>query len=369
MLVGWLAQRIDPNTRFDTVWASPRLAPLAWSLAAFLAVCGASIFVSTYPQISQKGFIDKWVEYLLYFVIAADITSRPRVLQRAVTVIGASALCVAVLAISQEITLLSKPWSGEVPAFDYWRMTGPYQNPTDLATYLMVVIPIMMAGMISASGRMRWALGAAVALGLGCLGRTEAMGAWMGFGVGMCLLAVQDRSQRRTAFVVLLVTALLGAGFLYRTGRLRDLGSSHEIGKIDRVVMWQAALGMIRDKPVLGVGVNTFMANYLDYWVGGERQPRYAHNCFLQVAAETGLLGLGAFLAVLGFLFQQIQQGIRMLGEPERRLLIGCAVGLVAFCVQAAVDTNFYALRQAALFWVLAGSSIGLSARAHADSS
>lgn len=132
---------------------------------------------------------------------------------------------------------------------------------------------------------------------------------------------------------------------------------------MDRWMMWQAAIRMIADRPWLGHGVNTFMANYLTYWVGGERQPRYAHNCYLQVAAETGLVGLAAFAWLLAALFFRLVRGLRAsVGRgPEHSLLAGCLAGLVAFAVQAGYDTNFYALRQAALFWVLAGLACGLS--------
>lgn len=89
--------------------------------------------------------------------------------------------------------------------------------------------------------------------------------------------------------------------------------------------------------------------------------PRYAHNCYLQVAAETGLIGLVAFLTFLGILFWHL---IRRAMRSEAQLAIllpGLIGGLLAFVVQAAVDTNFYSLRQAVLFWVLAGVAVGLS--------
>jgi len=125
--------------------------------------------------------------------------------------------------------------------------------------------------------------------------------------------------------------------------------------------MWQAAGGMIKDRPLLGHGINTFMANYLTYWVGGERQPRYAHNCYLQMAAETGALGLVAFLALLWGMGVQVRRGVRTTTSRERFLLLGLATGLLAFVIHAAVDTDFYSLRQAALFWVLAGCAVGVS--------
>ena len=129
--------------------------------------------------------------------------------------------------------------------------------------------------------------------------------------------------------------------------------------------MWQSALRMTWDRPILGQGVNTFMANYLHYWVGGQQQPRYAHNCYLQMAAETGLVGLGTFLWLLWSMVGLWRRAMRWMlsQDPPDFLLMGWTAGLTAFLVQAAVDTNFYSLRQAFLFWTLAGIATGLAAR------
>jgi O-antigen ligase len=135
-------------------------------------------------------------------------------------------------------------------------------------------------------------------------------------------------------------------------------------GLQDRLWMWQAAWKMIQAHPWLGVGLNTFMANYRTYWVGGEWMPRYAHNCYLQVAAETGLIGLAAFLWLLWSMVARWYQAIQRSDPqaPTRMRLIGVSVGLIVFLAQSAIDTNFYALRHAALFWTLAGLSTGLAA-------
>jgi putative inorganic carbon (HCO3(-)) transporter len=103
------------------------------------------------------------------------------------------------------------------------------------------------------------------------------------------------------------------------------------------------------------------MSNYLKYWVGGEQQPRYAHNCYLQVAAETGLVGLAAFLWLLWSLMSQLAKAAFKTSLKEHVILLGCFAGLLAFLIQSAVDTNFYSLRQAALFWVVSGLAIGLA--------
>ena len=360
LFIGWLVARLDPRTRRDSLWLRSSLRPLAFAIMGYLAACALSIVVSSAPWLSLKGFFGKWVEYLLLFVIMADLGHRTGVWKRSLAVLTVSSLLVFMEAMTQ--LRFGRGLLRHYPLMMYGRVTGPYENPIDLATYLMVVLLcLLICPWRNSAGRaLRWAtLGALLWL----IAATDAHGAWLAFCIGLIAMMSVVPSFRRQGFVVLLAALAAAAAALCASGHLKEALSWSEAGKMDRWMMWQAALGMIRDRPWLGHGVNTFMDNYLRYRVGGELWPRYAHNCYLQVAAETGVVGLAWFLGLLGALFTRLSKGLGRL-EPERGLLLlGVFGGLVAFVVQSAYDTNFYAMRQAALFWVLAGLAVGLSER------
>ena len=358
LLIGWLIERLHPATRRASLWWRPSFRPLALAILVYLAICALSIAVSDYPWKSVQGFIGKWLEYVLFGVIVADIGARPGVIRRSLLVVACSSLAVVVEALFQELrgTGLFCGYSLKM----YGRMTGPYENPSDLATYLMTVTPVLLAYGLGRARSIRWLFAALMVLLIGCLGRTESVGAWLGFAAALVVLIVSQPSMRRLGLMIFAALVLVSVFWLAFTGHLGGKLSATNIGKVDRWMMWQAALGMIRDRPLLGHGLNTFMANYLHYWVGGEQLPRYAHNCYLQVAAETGLLGLTAFAALLWRWFARLATGLSALDALTRPLLLGLLAGLVAFALQAAFDTNFYSMRQATLFWVLAGLALGL---------
>ena len=362
MLIGWLIERLHPQTRTKTVWCEPPLRPLLIAMGVFLAMCALSILVSDYPDKSIQGFINKWLEYVLFGVITADIAVRPRVMQRALTCLTASSAMVVVETVSQEV--LGHGLFRGYSLLTYGRVTGPYTNPADLGTYLMVLIPILLTFGMTRHGWYRAGLVLLLLLFIGYLGKTEASGAWVALIVALGAMITQDRRLRRYGIAVMVLLVLAAVLWLSHVGRLGRTISPSDVGTQDRIVMWKSAANMIKDRPLLGHGLNTFMANYLKYWVGGERQPRYAHNCYLQMAAETGLLGLFAFLALLDALFLRWLAGLRLLAGDERIILCGLSAGLLAFAVHAGVDTNFYSLRQVTLFWVLAGLAIGLTERA-----
>ena len=363
LLIAWSVARLHPATRADTVWTSAHLRPLIVSLAGYLAVCALSITVSDYPLQSIRALFSKWLEYLLFFVIVTDVARRPGVARRCVAAMACSAPFVVIEGVAQE--LYGKGVIRGHSSMAYYRMTGPYENPGDLSTYLMVAIPVLFSYYLLSARRRRIVLAVLLLALTLCLGRTETFGAWFGFGIGVGAVFLWNHRMRRYGLILLASVALAGSFFLQRYNRLGELFSPTEVGKVDRIMMWQAAWGMIRDRPILGHGLNTFMANYLDYWVGGERMPRYAHNCYLQVWAETGIVGLLLFVALLGLLFARFVAGLRRIrfdGEPV--LLLGLVAGLLAFVVQAGMDTNFYSLRQAAMFWILSGVALGLIERA-----
>ena len=366
LFVSWLVERLSPRTRTDTIWIRPDVRWLIVFLGGYLVVCALSITVSTAPYLSLRGFIGKWLEYLLFFVVCADVGSRPGVATRSAAVLAISSVFVVIEAVTQELHGKGLFLGHEF--IMYGRATGPYENPIDLATYFMVVLPILLG--YSASRRwpsriLLWGLSLVLII---MFARTDALGAWLALCVGVVAVMSREALFRRYGLLIFVVVLLAAWLCPQSPGYIKEAFSLSRNGIADRWTMWQAAIGMIRDRPILGQGLNTFMDNYLRYRVGGEIWPRYAHNCYLQVAAETGILGAVAFLALLGLLFVRLLSGSHR-GQPaDRVLLAGLAVGLLAFALQAGIDTNFYALRQAALFWILAGLAVGVSARARTAS-
>lgn len=363
MLAGWMLEHAPARWRHSFWRTAPSRTVLA-AVCAYLIVCALSFCVSGFPHLSLRGFIGKTLEYALLYLIAVDVAyTSPAIIVRCGVLISLSAAIVCVDTIAQGVwgtdlllgRLLSK----------YGRITGPYESPSDLGTYLMVVIPIVLYQIFQRRGVWRWMTGGLLATLLTGLVWTETKGAWLGFLAGVVIVIAADRKNRGKLLVGAMGVGLVALVVLVGSGRLSRVSRMAGLGFNDRVVMWQSAWKMIQDRPVLGHGVNTFMANYLEYWVGGERQPRYAHNCYLQLTAETGVLGLAAFvwlLGAIGRIWAKTRQAW-MADGPARALVLGGIAGLVSFLVQAGFDTNFYSLRQVAFFWALAGMVTGLAGR------
>jgi len=86
---------------------------------------------------------------------------------------------------------------------------------------------------------------------------------------------------------------------------------------IERLAHWQAAVRMIQANPWLGVGFGNYEATYPDYklfiW---DNALGHAHNYYLNIFAETGVIGLVAYFALWGTVFVAAWRFVRQAQIP-----------------------------------------------------
>jgi hypothetical protein len=124
-----------------------------------------------------------------------------------------------------------------------------------------------------------------------------------------------------------------------------------------RLAYWRNALRVIASNFLTGIGLSNFEVVYAQYQAPGEPPVKAAHNDYLQIFAETGILGILAFLAFWGYFL--VWGARRILREPqagERWALLGLYTGVLAFLIHSVVDFNFYNPSLAALQVAMAGA-------------
>ncbi|PYQ14547.1 MAG: hypothetical protein DMH00_01445 [Acidobacteria bacterium] len=124
-----------------------------------------------------------------------------------------------------------------------------------------------------------------------------------------------------------------------------------------RLRAWKGVLDMIAANPLTGTGLGTFSLAYPFYKTYGETDIwAQAHNDYLQLFAETGLVGFSLFLGGLIFLLRR--RVLPCLSEPWRRqtpVALGACLGLVTLLLHALVDFNFQIPSNGLLFVLLGG--------------
>ncbi|MBI3616112.1 MAG: glycosyltransferase [Candidatus Omnitrophica bacterium] len=363
LLIAWLLGWSPGIKRgSSSIWSLAAGRTVLTPLLIYIAICAVSVLFSTDPVLSLTGLVGKTLEYILFFLIASDVVDRPLVARRCVRILLGSALVVGLYALLQQIVghdpILNRP-------LVYGRMVGPYRNPNDLATFLLVILIIVAAQIVGNRKRLQMGHCLLGALLIYCLVKTLSRGALVGLVPALFLLFLIFPLPKWLRWTTASAVLLMGALIFLHKGQLTQVLSFSDSGSMERKVMWEAAWRMIQDQPLTGTGLNTFMANYLHYTTGHNQGPAYAHNCFLQIAAETGIMSLAFFLLFLGVLFStywcSLKKTLNLRWAFLRPVLSGLAIALFAFLIQSAFDTNLYSLRQATLFWTLAGVAFGTS--------
>ena len=244
-----------------------------------------------------------WYVGGLLLVLVATAISRARHVRWLVAafVAGATASVLAGLALQEAGLLVPDPENEG-------RLTGGYGDPNDLAAVLLPAI--VLAGSL-ASGRRGAAKAAAAVLATGVLVfglvATESRGGLVAAAVTLLAgLLVAQRRRLRMAALAALVVAIAAAGFAATPTAWERVTSLEDRGN-GRSDLWTVASRMAVDHPVAGVGLANFRVRSREYAraVGPlefaeflTEEPKVVHNVYLELLAETGIVGLGLFLAV-----------------------------------------------------------------------
>jgi O-antigen ligase len=129
-----------------------------------------------------------------------------------------------------------------------------------------------------------------IPLGWHAIFLTGSRGGLIGLAVTILLIAMRSRQQRLLG--LLLIPAFIIAYQWQAGGLMKERAETisdydTETSASSRLEAWSAALNMIVDHPLTGVGLASFGPAFPHY---SEEKPREAHNTFLQITAESGIL-------------------------------------------------------------------------------
>lgn len=302
----------------------------------------------------------KLLALLCYFVAALHLlrdAGRRRKLFITLSILGGS---LALFAIVQKLT-----WNGKLywlrPVSPYVAPFGPYANYNHFAGLMELLWPLPFAYALFArvEAGQRALLLFAVVLMAAALLFSLSRGGMLAFGVQLAaLLWLARRWQRDEQRRLLSAPALVGLSALLIAvlalwigadrllWRFQSLGQgTQEYSVVTRLAYWRAAGELIKDHPILGVGLGAFPAAYPRYGHSSAKLERLeqTHNDYLQVLTDAGLLGGLLLLWFFVVLLRQLQHQWRK--QPywrsqERALWAGGCVALLGIAVHSFLDFN-----------------------------
>jgi len=361
VVLAWLAQMAaQREIRFPH---PPLLLPFLLLLGAMLTSLPGALSL----RAALKEVI-KWGSMLAAYLFVADRVERKHLswLMGAILAAGCGQ---ALLGIYQFLTGQGPEWFLLLGRF--MRAYGTFEQPNPYAGYLGLTLPLAVALTFDLqAGIGRLAALAALLLMTVALAMSWSRGAWLGFVAAMLVMSfVRSRWTARlispksavlagAAMAVLALALVLNSAHLLPpifAQRFAGLSAYFTVpdvttaevteanyALIERLAHWQAAIKMWTDHPWLGVGIGNYAAVYPTYGLPHWPQPLgHAHNYYLNIGAEAGLLGLLFYLIFWLVALAQALRATRNTSGLPRAVALGALGALAHLGVHSLFD-NLY---------------------------
>jgi O-antigen ligase len=328
-------------------------------LLMFFVFMGLSLFNSG-PLLAKslKALLIKWGRYSLLLWAVIDTFQDTRRVVKAAYVFLFSAVLVGFTVFTQKFFgfefLRGKTLGGV-----WLPSTGSFKSQNALAAYLTCIIPIFLSFSLWAGKQIIVKICFLLITAMLMLSSfwTFCRGGLLGLIAGLIfVILVTNYYRLKKVFwplfwtSYLFIVPLIGVVLFFFRSR----------GDSNRFILSRGAWGMIKEHPLLGNGIGTFMDYCIRYT--NNFGAYYAHNCYLQIWAESGIFSLLCFLLFVGYIFyRSIKVSLRISRSLNYFILIGLTAGLMGFLVHSFFEVHLYSFQLSFLFWTILGLTVALA--------
>ena len=342
---------------------------LDYILILYLVIAFSSIFYSAFPDQSLRAFFSKALKGAgVYFVARNYFTANKGKIKHIAAVFFITAIVISMDGFFQYV--FGKDFirgfsldvffkgAGEL---ETRRITASMKYPNNLGVYLAFIIPISVTVFLKLKNiSLRILAGCGILLIIGALLLTYSRSSWLALFIAIIFMIVFMKNKK---FILILLPLFI---FILLMPKTSTMIRSAQPGRIiddsikGRVRYTRDAIDVIKINPVFGSGINTYDSLNKKIHPGREIYP-YAHNCYLQMWAELGLIGLLAFLSFICVLFSKTFKFLKKSAENELRpFVVGISAGVMVLLISFIFDTHFYNSTLSVLFWASCGILAGI---------
>ncbi len=325
--------------------------------------------LSIYPYLTRQR-LTLLLCLIGLFAVAADHFRTGKRRRRLVAV---AVLCGVIVSVLRLVPRLASSWTGGAGVD---RLAGTFVNRNSYAAFAGTLLPLALCMALEAFRRKRhdqgllWSASAVILIAgiLRSLSRGGILAAILSIAVVLVLLLYQDRRGTETATLGALVALGIGALFWHgpeqvieRVGTLSDAENVPSF--THRLDVWERSFRLIRDNPALGTGLGTYRFSFMPHAPPDEGWWKTAHNEYIEILCDTGLVGGAMALAGLGTYLLLVVRPARLGRSSDRYLHIGIAAGMAALVFHSMVSAVLQVPANAILLSVLAGVLLHLAGR------
>jgi len=341
-------------------------------LLFFIWVFLSLLWTASFPATVKQIFL--FSSYLLGFFLVSNIFRNSETKEAIIVVLLLSAFIVSLFAIYQyywgleqtrEYVALHKNEFNLPPEFlvrlDTNRAFSTFIYPNVLASFLIMLFPLSVYyPLFKKEKRIGFIFIPPVILFAFVL--TFSKGGLVAFllswtVIGLIMLQKKYKILLLGAILLIFTAALVYSEVRPQNTLVKAFKGSAQV----RIEYWQAGGQMLKERPLLGFGGGSFGRVYAKYKLPQAEETQMAHNNFVQVAAETGLIGFSLFLLFLFLYFKAMQNKIRRLSEfspLQKVLVLGGYTGVLAFLFHSLSDFSLYMFNAGFNLFLLMGLSL-----------
>jgi len=287
----------------------------------FILIMSFSIFKNNSIKISYRDYLIFLSYFILYFLIINNITIEST-FHSFIRIFFISSSIIAFYTILH--------YYGFIPYLkEYGPVISPIGQKNWTSNYLTLIFPLMFSYFLleeNKKGKKIYFLFLSIiyAALMICQSRSIWISLGLTFFLGVYLIyrfGLLPFFYRNKKWLIVLLSTFLIITLIYSTENSLNKSpltvTQRALSTFDekdpsintRFLIWKNTLQMIRDRPFLGGGLGDFGMNYLDYQAKFlQDNPQYikywtnakeAHNEYLQIGTEMGLLGLGTFILII----------------------------------------------------------------------
>lgn len=323
------------------------------TIGIFLIAMLLSALFSGDIRLGLKEWADMWIWRMMPFIIIVTVINDYK---KAFNIIKLSTLGIFI----GIVCLIYQGVSGDS------RAAGFFGHPMTFAGWLCLFLPIFFIGAFDKILDKKYKITSLVLLILGgiALVFNGTRGGWLAVAITLSLLLLHYMmiSKRNLILGILLVSVC--SGILYNNDsfmhRVSTITNNKYQSNSERLLMWNSAWNMFKDHPVLGVGLGQYTDNYQQKYISPkakEPQQKHAHNNFMQMLAENGIIGFLSFVIMFGYI---IINNLKKYMHNKNPYSIMIAAMSLSLLLQGFTEFNFGNSAVVKVYWLLLGCCLVL---------
>ncbi|WP_041313254.1 O-antigen ligase family protein [Heliomicrobium modesticaldum] len=345
-------------TKRDFRW---RIHPTFFALTAFISLLLFLFLIdSTYPRLSVPlDGLRVIVQHMLWFYIAVQLVKTPRQAALLLILFTLVGTAIAAFGVYQFIVKAPMPenWVDQAELGSITtRAFSIVGSPNILGSLLVLTTPIALGLAYRGKTIQRlFYLACAALMGASML-FSFSRGAWLAIAAAIILFGIlQDRRLIALLIIGAILLPIASPAAADRVSYLLSPEYFKKSAQDGRLERWDLALEKVAQRPLTGIGLGRYggaaAENNKEYL---PHRTLYTDNYYMKTAAETGLLGLFAFIALMVSVLRTAFGTAIHSPPPRRALAIGVACGLFGVVLHNAVENVFEVPLMVTSFWLCA---------------